>query len=85
MSNLLYIDVRRPLAIYESIEEYLDFPTEYYLPLKWSLAADLGPSYGVGSERQMVLEQKAADFLAKSVDNDNEIGSMLTGPDFSGR
>ncbi|MES2367704.1 MAG: hypothetical protein V4563_17640 [Pseudomonadota bacterium] len=83
VSNLLYIDVRRPLAVYESIEEYLDYPTEYFLPLKWSLAAELGPQYGVKAERQMVLEQKAATFLQSSLDSDNELSSLYTGPSYN--
>lgn len=84
IQNTLHFDVRKPLSVYTEISDELDYPSEYFLPLKWAIAADLGPSYGVKESRQMVLEQKAADFLESALGNDNESDSMYITPDYSG-
>jgi hypothetical protein len=84
ISNTLRFDVRKPLSVYTNISDELDFPSEYYLPLKWGIAADLGPSYGVKESRQAVLEQKAADFLESALGNDNESDGFFIMPDHSG-
>lgn len=77
-------DVRKPLAIYNEISDELDFPSEYLMALKWGIAADLGPSYGVKETRQQVLEQKAFEAFEAASDNDNESDGIYIAPDFSG-
>lgn len=84
IQNTLAFDVRKPLSVYTQISDTLDYPSEYYLPLKWAIAADLGPSYGVKESRQSVLEQKAADFLESALGNDNESDGFSIQPDYSG-
>lgn len=83
VGNICTFDVRRPLAIYNEINDELDLPVEYYQAMKWGIAADMGPSYGVPDNRQLVLESKAASFLESAMDNDNELDSILIGPDYS--
>jgi len=84
IQNTLEFDVRKPLSVYTDISDTLDFPSEYFLALKDAIAADLGPSYGVKESRQAVLEQKAAASFESTIDNDNEISSMMITPDYSG-
>lgn len=84
VENLLRFDVRKPLAIYNDISDTLDFPSEYLMALKWGIAADIGPSYGVKESRQQVLEQKAFEALESAQDNDNELDSVYIAPNWSG-
>lgn len=84
IQNLLAFDVRKPLSVYDDISDTLDYPDEYLLPLKWGIAADLGPQYGVKQAAQTILEQKASDTLESTLGNDNELDSMLIGPDYNG-
>jgi hypothetical protein len=81
---VLRFDVRKPLAVYEEISDSLDYPSEYYMALKWSIAADIGPSYGVKESAQALLEQKAFMALEAAQDNDNELDSIYLAPNFSG-
>jgi len=84
VENVLYFDVRKPLAIYNDISDELDFPSEYLMALKWGIAADVAPSYGVPDNRQLLLEQKASDALEAATDNDNELDSIYLSPNYSG-
>lgn len=80
--NIMRFDVRKPMAVYTEISDELDYPDEYYMYLKWAVAADLGPSYGVPDNRQMIMEQKAAKYLELALGNDNELDSMFIAPSY---
>jgi len=82
--NTLEFDVRKPLSVYTETSDVLDYPSEAYLPLKWAIAADLGPQYGVKEARQTILEQKAFEHFESWQGSDNELDSMMIAPDFSG-
>lgn len=82
-TNTLQFDVRKALAVYSEISDVLDFPNEYLMPLKWAIAADLAPSYGVPDNRLAVIEGKAAAYLEEAIDNDNELDSILVQPDYT--
>lgn len=84
VDNVVRIDVRRPMAVYNDISDTLDYPDEYLMALKWGIAADLGPSYGVKETRQQVLEQKAFETLQEALDNDAELDSIYITPNYSG-
>jgi len=84
VTNVLRFDVRKALSVYSATSDELDFPDEYLMALKWSIAADLGPSYGVKDNRQIVLETKAAQALESALDNDNDLGSIYLAPNWSG-
>lgn len=60
----------------------LDFPSEWYMPLKWAIAAELGPGYGVSENRQVILESKAAGAISDVLGFDVERDSMSIQPDF---
>lgn len=84
VENLVRIDVRKPLSVYNDISDTLDYPDEYLMALKWGIAADIGPSYGVKETRQQVIEGKAFETLESALDNDQELDSIYIGPDRSG-
>jgi hypothetical protein len=82
--NLLKFDVRRPMMVYDNTADVLDFPSQYYMAIKWGIANDLGPSYGVKDNRQVILAANAANAFQKALDADNELDSIYVQPDWSG-
>jgi hypothetical protein len=82
VNNVLRFDYREPLVIYGATSDTLEVPEEYMLPLKWAIAADIGPQYGVKPERQALLEQKAFMHLEDALANDAEGGSLFLAPDY---
>lgn len=73
----------RPINVPGDQVDTLDFPSEWFKPLKWALAAEIGPSYGVPESRQAILESKAATTLDEVLDHDVERDSMQIQPDFN--
>ena len=67
----------------ENTADPLDFPSEWYMPLKWAVAAELGPSRGVSETRQVVLESKAQGALDDVLGFDVERDNMSLQPDFN--
>lgn len=74
-----YVDV---ITIPTDTTDPLDIPSEWYMPLKWALAAELGPGYGLPDNRQGVLELKATNTLEEVLGFDVERESMSIQPDF---
>lgn len=74
-----YVDV---ISIPTDTDDLLDIPSEWYMPLKWTLAAELGPGYGLPDNRQGVLELKAKNALEEVLGFDVERDSMSLQPDF---
>lgn len=74
-----YID---PIEIPTALTDSLEFPSEWYMPLKWAVAAELGPSYGISQQRQIILEQKALTTLDNVLGFDVERESLSLQPDF---
>lgn len=83
VNNLLRFTYTEPALVYSANTDLLDFPSEFYIPLKWAIAAEIGPSYGIPDNRQSTLEVKAATSLEKALGHDNEMASMYIQPDFS--
>lgn len=83
VKNILRFDYREPLVIYGATSDTIDVPEEYLLPLKWAVAAEVGPQYGVPQTRQQLIEQKAFSTLENALANDAEEGSMFIRPDFT--
>lgn len=71
----------RPMLINENETESVDIPDEWVKPLIWTVAAELGPEYGVPLERQAVLESKAERAMNKVLDHDTERETMSLQPD----
>jgi hypothetical protein len=73
----------KPAPVYGETNDQLIFPSEFFVPLKWHLAAELGPQYGLPDNRQVILETKAATALEKALGHDSEMASLFMQPDFS--
>ena len=72
-----------PALIYGATTDALNFPGEWFVPLKWAIAAEVGPSYGLNEARQAKLEANAGNTLQQVLSHDVEPGSMYLQPDFS--
>lgn len=82
VNQVLRFTYERPILIPTVSTDVLDIPSEWILPLKWALAAELGPEYGVKAERQLIIEARANTFLNQALDHDTEMASMSLQPDF---
>lgn len=71
-----------PIEIPTDTNDMLEVPSEWYMPLKWSIAAELGPSRGLPDNRQLILESKAAGALSEALAFDVERESLSFQPDF---
>lgn len=78
--RLLRITFIKPQYIPEDQSEDVLIPPEWYVALKFKLAADLAMSYGVDANRQMMLEQKAAIYLQKAISSDDDGASFQFTP-----
>lgn len=83
INQVLRFTYERPLLIPTASTDVLDFPSEWIMALKWAIAAELGPQYGVKAERQIVLEAKAAQTLEEVLGHDVERDSMSLQPDLT--
>lgn len=83
VNNVLRFDYLKPMKVYSNISDEINYSEEYFLPLKWALAAEIGPQYGVKTDRQQYLEEKAAVTLSEAMDNDAEFDSIYLAPDFT--
>lgn len=65
-----------PIEDFDSSNINADFPQEWLKAIKWNLAADLGPEYGLDLRRQTYLDARARIFLEDVSDFDAEGGSV---------
>ena len=79
--NVLRFTFIKPQYVTEDQTENILIPAEWYLPLKWTVAADLGVTYAIDPTRQQMIEQKAAIYLQSALDNDVEIEAWSIQPD----
>jgi len=59
----MYVTVERQIQDITNSTQQFDLPQEWFLPLKWQLAAEIGPEYGVTERTQQRIDQKAAMYL----------------------
>ena len=83
VNNLFRFNHIVPATVYSDAEDALVFPSEYYMALKWAIAADVGPSYGIPENRQTRLETKALEFHERALAHDVEMDEMILQPDFN--
>jgi hypothetical protein len=83
VKSVLRFTYIKPAPVYSETNDALIFPSEFFVPLKWHLAAELGPSYGTPDNRQVILETKASTALEKALGHDSEMASLYMQPDFS--
>lgn len=82
INQVLRFTYVEPIEIPTDTDDSLDVPSEWYLPLKWAVAAELGPSRGISDNRQVILESKAAATLQEALDFDVERESLSLQPNF---
>lgn len=54
---------QRPIQDFQTLADIPDFPVEWLPALKWNLALELGPSYGVPAEQMGIIEKRAGYWL----------------------
>lgn len=59
----VYVTVERQIQDITSSTQQFDLPQEWFLPLKWQLASEIGPEYGVTERQQQRIDQKAEYYL----------------------
>lgn len=71
----------KPQYIPEDQSENILIPPEWYIALKWAVAAELGAINSIDVQKQAVIEAKAAKFFQDATDNDTEITGFLFHPE----
>ena len=82
-----YILTQRQLEDMTAATDTFDFPQEWFLAIKWNLAAELSEEYGIEEAKIQRLEAKAMMYLAEVVDFSVEESSVFftmtsTGKDY---
>lgn len=70
---------QRPLQDIASLANIPDFPVEWNAALKWNLALELVPEYGVPNEQAQVIKEQAAKWYGLASSWDRESESLLFG------
>jgi len=81
VNAVLRISYVRPTYEYSAITDVLDFPSGWYKAVESAIASELGPEYGVKTERQLVLDSKAAGALERALGHDNENDGIYLQPE----
>jgi len=81
--SLLRFSYNNPLEIFDTNQNTPNFPSEWYLPCAYNLAAIIAPEYKASESNQMILEKKASQFLQDALAFDDEMVSMFVQPDDS--
>lgn len=79
--NILRFTFVNPQYIPEDQSENILIPSEWFLPLKWALASELGVTYAISSDRLVMIENKAATSLDAAMSNDVEVDYFSIQPD----
>ena len=80
--QVLKFTYERPLNTAPETSDVPDFPSEWFMTLKYQLAAEIGPEYKIPQDRLSFLTAKAAQLLEESIGFDVENSSMDMQPDF---
>lgn len=75
----------RPIQVTLSTADKPDFPSEWYLPLSFSLATVIGPEYRIPQDRLDRLKIDAEEMMENALGYDREPDSLNIQPDFQGR
>jgi len=82
----IYLTVERQIQDVNSSSQQFDLPQEWFLPLKWQLASEIGPEYGVTERQQQRIDSKAEYYLNEVTNFSaaEEPGAFFT-PNYQGR
>lgn len=83
VNQVLRFTYVRPLDIPTDQADSVDIPSEWFMPILWAIAAEIGPEYGLPDNRQATIEGKAAATLQQVLAHDVERDSMSIQPDFN--
>lgn len=75
----LRFTAQRPLQDIASLANLPDFPVEWNSAIKWNLALELVPEYGVPAEQSAMIEKQAAKYFGMASKWDTESESFLFG------
>lgn len=78
---VLYLTVQRPLYDVNVSTDNLDFPSEWFLGLKWGLMAELASEYDKDIQLRGYFDTKAAIYKKELEDWDVDYASTLFTPD----
>jgi len=81
INRQLKITFIKPQEIPADQADFIAIPPEWYLGLKFQLAADLAITYAVDPNKIAVLQQKASDYMQKARDADQEFSSFSIAPE----
>ena len=70
---------QRPIQDISSLANLPDFPVEWNAALKWNLALELVPEYGVPAEQAAIIEKQAGKWYGLASSWDRESESLLFG------
>lgn len=82
VNSVARISYVKPALVYSEVEDELEPPSEWYMPLKWAIAEDIAPSYGISGQRLLEIRTMAEDSLEKVLAHDNEYSSLYFQPDY---
>jgi hypothetical protein len=73
-NKTLKIVYQRPIEDFDGASDEPDVPFEWFNALKWGLAAEIAPEYGVSNTRYQLLtaEAERRKMLAKGFDQEND-------------
>lgn len=73
----VYIVYQRPFEDFDTSTDTPDFPQEWHLALKFSLAEQLAPEYGVSLEQYGFIAKKAKEYKTEALSFGTEEGSLF--------
>lgn len=73
----VYIIYHRPFEDFDSATDTPDFPQEWHLALKFGLAEQLAPEYGVSLEQYGEIAKKAKEYRIEALSFGTEEGSLF--------
>lgn len=82
VNQVLRFTYERPIKIPTSPSDTLDFPEEWFNTVKWNLASEVGPSYGMTAQNQAIADAKAEKFLTEILEHDVERDEMAIQPEY---
>lgn len=82
VKNVLLFRMQSPFDIFNVGTNTQDAPSEWIRPLAWALAAELGQAYGIRTDRQAYIDQKAAALYSDVLDWDQDNASIFIQPEY---
>ena len=67
-THTIYVVIQRQIEEVTTGAQTFDAPQEWFLPLKWNLASEIGPEYGVTERQQQRIDQRAQAYLQEITD-----------------